>query len=321
MVFEQHQPSFHAIVDLLASAGIRVGELVKLDKADDKREFWPIIGTDSLAGFKAWFAWKDILAQSSGIIAVNGRAGVDFDEKSFMAENPEFEGKLRTIRIDAKFANVSASAARIEYASRPDGVGEYLKNALDEIEKSEKTKNIILHTPIFDVVKGEKAKTGLEPILVDAPDWIMIIAEKAGKFLVERQFRYGAARDIGEFPCGMVESGENPLDAAVRELEEETGIRISDKNKVLKLGSTNPNPAFMTNTMHYFYVNLDNAGFAQVDRRLDEHERIVFGWKDKNRFMFDLADDAHCDDGRQVPAMALAAVKLYENASNYPCGG
>ena len=294
---------------------------IKLDKADDKREFWPIIGTDSLAGFKAWFAWKDILAQSSGIIAVNGRAGVDFDEKSFMAENPEFEGKLRTIRIDAKFANVSASAARIEYASRPDGVGEYLKNALDEIEKSEKTKNIILHTPIFDVVKGEKAKTGLEPILVDAPDWIMIIAEKAGKFLVERQFRYGAARDIGEFPCGMVESGENPLDAAVRELEEETGIRISDKNKVLKLGSTNPNPAFMTNTMHYFYVNLDNAGFAQVDRRLDEHERIVFGWKDKNRFMFDLADDAHCDDGRQVPAMALAAVKLYENASNYPCGG
>jgi hypothetical protein len=89
----------------------------------------------------------------------------------------------------------------------------------------------------------------------------------------------------------------------------------------VKLGETNPNPAFMTNMMHYFYVNLDNVSYVHTNQKLDEYERIEFRWKAKTRFMFDLADNAHCADGRQIPAIALAAVKLYENASNYPCGG
>ena len=55
---------------------------------------------------------------------------------------------------------------------------------------------------------------------------------------------------------------------------------------------------------------------------LDEHEEIELYWKDKNRFMFDLADDAHACGKKQVPAIALAMVKLYENSFNYPsCGG
>ena len=45
-------------------------------------------------------------------------------------------------------------------------------------------------------------------------------------------------------------------------------------------------------------------------------------WKDRDRFMFDLADDAHACGKKQVPAIALAMVKLYENSFNYPsCGG
>ena len=41
----------------------------------------------------------------------------------------------------------------------------------------------------------------------------------------------------------MVEKGEDSLDAAVRELEEETGFKIVDKSKIVKLGQENPNPA------------------------------------------------------------------------------
>ena len=77
----------------------------------------------------------------------------------------------------------------------------------------------------------------------------------------------------------------------------------------------------MTNMMHYFYVNLDRAKYEIVDKKLDEHEQIELKWKDAERFMFDLADDAHACGKKQVPAIALAMVKLHENARNYPCSG
>lgn len=293
---------------------------IMLDKSTDSQEFWPIIGSDELLNFKNWFAWKDILKLSGGIVAVVGRSGSGFDEKKFLEENPEFDGKLKTIKIDEKFADMSASAIREKYKDKVPG--EYIDNMNAEIEKRETSPaEVLLHTPIFDVVKGEKTETGLEPVLVRAPDWVTVIAEKGGKFLTVEQFRYGAGRIVVEFPCGMVEPEEDPEAAARRELEEETGIRVTDEKRLVKLGETNPNPAFMTNTMHYFYVNLDNVSHVHTNQKLDEHERIEFRWKDKTRFMFDLADNAHCADGRQVPAIALAAVKLYENASNYPCGG
>ena len=293
---------------------------IMLDKATDSQEFWPIIGSDELLNFKNWFAWKDILKLSGGIVAVVGRSGSCFDEKKFLEENPEFDGKLKTIKIDEKFADTSASAIREKYKDKtPD---EYINDMNAEIRKNEAPHNeVLLHTPIFDVVKGEKTETGLEPVLVKAPDWVTVIVEENGKFLTVEQFRYGARRDIVEFTCGMVEPGEDPEAAARRELEEETGIRLPDGLRLVKLGETNPNPAFMTNTMHYFYINLNGVLYAQVGQKLDEHERLKFGWKDKRRFMFDLADDAHCSDGRQIPTIALAAVKLYENARNYPTGG
>ena len=293
---------------------------IMLDKATDSQEFWPIIGSDELLNFKNWFAWKDILKLSGGIVAVVGRSGSSFDEKKFLEENPEFDGKLKTIKIDEKFADTSASAIREKYKDKtPD---EYINDMNAEIRKNEELHSeVLLHTPIFDVVKGEKTETGLEPVLVKAPDWVTVIVEENGKFLTVEQFRYGARRDIVEFTCGMVEPGEDPEAAARRELEEETGIRLPDGLRLVKLGETNPNPAFMTNTMHYFYVNLNGVLYAQVGQKLDEHERLKFGWKDKHRFMFDLADDAHCSDGRQIPTIALAAVKLYENARNYPTGG
>ena len=293
---------------------------IMLDKATDSQEFWPIIGSDELLNFKNWFAWKDILKLSGGIVAVVGRSGSCFDEKKFLEENPEFDGKLKTIKIDEKFADTSASAIREKYKDKtPD---EYINDMNAEIRKNEEPHSeVLLHTPIFDVVKGERTETGLEPVLVKAPDWVTVIVEENGKFLTVEQFRYGARRDIVEFTCGMVEPGEDPEAAARRELEEETGIRLPDGLRLVKLGETNPNPAFMTNTMHYFYINLNGVLYAQVGQKLDELERLQFGWKDKHRFMFDLADDAHCSDGRQIPTIALAAVKLYENARNYPTGG
>lgn len=283
----------------------------------EKKEFYPIIGGDSLDNFKTWFAWKDILKQSAGLIAVE-RDNKPIDAKVFISENPEFDGKLKVMKIYDGFAEMSASAERESWRKYPPT--EYLAWALATIEANKaagrvdnRDKNLLLHTPIFNVIKGEKTKTGLEPVLVDAPDWVCIVVKRGDEFLIEKQFRYGSNCDIEEFPCGMVEKGESPHEAALRELEEETGIRV-ELRCLQYLGATNPNPAFMTNRMHYFYLNLDKCGCDQRERKLDPHEVIGLHWEDMKEFCERIMNLAK-HGSPKVPAILLSAFMMLVHAS------
>ncbi len=283
-----------------------------------EREFYPIIGGDSLDNFKTWFAWKDILKQSAGLIAVE-RDNKTIDVKKFISENPEFDGKLRVMKIYDGFAEMSASDMREMWRNQLPT--EYLDWALATVEANKaaekvaqkEKKNLLLHTPIFDVIKGEKTETGLEPVLVKAPDWVCIIVKRGDEFLIEKQFRYGSNHDIEEFPCGMVEKGETPHEAALRELEEETGIRVELKC-LQYLGATNPNPAFMTNRMHYFYLNLDKCGYEQRERKLDPHEVIGLHWEDMEEFSERIMNLAK-HQSPKVPAILLSAFTMLYCAS------
>ena len=281
-----------------------------------EKELYPIIGGDSLDNFKTWFAWKDILKQSAGLIAVE-RDHKPIDAKTFIYENPDFNGKLRVMKICDNFAEMSASNTR-EYWGKHLPT-EYLDWALATIEAnkaaekvSQKEKNLLLHTPIFDVIKGEKTETGLEPVLVKAPDWVTVIVKRGDEFLIEKQLRYGSNCDIEEFPCGMVEKGESPHEAALRELEEETGIRVELKY-LQYLGTTNPNPAFMTNRMHYFYLNLDKCGCEQRERKLDPHEVIGLHWEDMDEFSERIMNLAK-HQSPKVPAILLSAFMMLDYA-------
>ena len=54
------------------------------------------------------------------------------------------------------------------------------------------------------------------------PDWVLILARDAdGKWIMTRQYRHGTHSVALEFPAGIIDKGEAPLDAAHRELQEE----------------------------------------------------------------------------------------------------
>ena len=286
-------------------------------KCESEIEFYPIIGGDSLDNFKTWFAWKDILKQSAGLIAVE-RDNKTIDAKRFISENLEFDGKLKVMKIYDGFAEMSASDMREMWRNHLPT--EYLDWALATVEAnkaaervSNKEKNLLLHTPIFDVIRGEKTETGLEPVLVKAPDWVTIIVKKDDNVLVEKQLRYGSGCEIEEFPCGMVEKDETPHEAALRELREETGIKVGMKHLVY-LGATNPNPAFMTNRMHYFFIDLNYAEWEQTEQKLDEHERITFSWEDLEDFAERIMNLAK-NRSPKVPAILLSAFALLDEAN------
>lgn len=106
-------------------------------------------------------------------------------------------------------------------------------------------------------------------IVVRAPDWVNVLAvTPGGEFVLVRQFRFGVDAFSLEIPGGVMEAGEDPVAAGLRELREETGC--TGKNARL-LGSIHPNPAIQSNRCHIVLVE-DAVRTAELE--WDEHEEI-----------------------------------------------
>lgn len=106
-------------------------------------------------------------------------------------------------------------------------------------------------------------------VRLDSPDWINIIPiTAAGEVVLIRQYRHGVRDVTLEVPGGMVDPGEQPAQAALREMEEETGYA---SHSARLLGDVWPNPAIMNNRCHmYLATDVRRIG----DPRPDPSERI-----------------------------------------------
>jgi len=108
--------------------------------------------------------------------------------------------------------------------------------------------------------------------VIDAVDWVIVIpvleTPLGRKFVMVRQWRHGSQSLSLEFPGGVSEPGEEPKDAAAREMLEETGYKPGTMRKI---GEFSSNPAIMSNRTHFFLAeNLIDTG----KRKLDSDEYV-----------------------------------------------
>lgn len=139
-------------------------------------------------------------------------------------------------------------------------------------------------TPIYNLLK-RRCRLPSEDhegtfYVLDAPTWINVIAltEEDNVILVE-QYRYGTEEPTLEIPGGMVDQGETPLEAARRELLEETGYRAGSMES---LGRVSANPAIMSNYTHCF---LARKCIFEGAENPDTHERIKVHTVPNKRFL------------------------------------
>jgi len=90
--------------------------------------------------------------------------------------------------------------------------------------------------------------------LLEYNDEIIVFALTRNQDVVLiKQYRHGAQKTILELPGGSVDAGESPLEAAKRELMEETGYT---SDTFIEVGHGSPNPAIYTNKI-YFFLAMD----------------------------------------------------------------
>jgi 8-oxo-dGTP pyrophosphatase MutT (NUDIX family) len=141
--------------------------------------------------------------------------------------------------------------------------------------------------------------------VLDTRDWVMVIpvieSADGKKFVMVWQWRHGSKSLSLEFPGGVFEPGENPEEAALRELREETGYK---PEKMIKLGKVSPNPAIMSNTMH-FYLAVGLSGDGR--QSLDEDEYVDVALVDVNEVIKGIGKEPY------IHALIGTALALYQS--------
>ena len=124
--------------------------------------------------------------------------------------------------------------------------------------------------------------------IVEHPGAVAIVAvDDEGMVTLVRQLREAARKQLVELPAGTLEEGEEPLDSARRELEEETGLTGGTWRELAAFYTT---PGFCREHMHLFVAEGVQQGVATPE---DDEDLELVRWRvDEIASRLDEVEDA-----------------------------
>ena len=129
------------------------------------------------------------------------------------------------------------------------------------------------------------------------PDWVLILARTTeGKWVMTEQYRHGTGKIALEFPAGIIDKGETPEQAALRELQEECGytsageIRMDSgcsASRMTYLGAYPVNPDRHRGKFHVVFIDgVEKSGSTHFDST-EEIESLLLSDEELQKKMAD----------------------------------
>jgi len=150
---------------------------------------------------------------------------------------------------------------------------------------------IIFQGPIFDVRTDTIREDDVEyerDIVVHKGSAVIVPVFEDGTVALVRQYRHAAREYLLEVPAGSLEEGEDPLEGAIRELEEEIGVVAENVEKLCEFYVS---PGFVTEKMHLYLA----TGLTHVGQKLEADELIEIERYSLSELQTMIADGRICD--------------------------
>lgn len=173
----------------------------------------------------------------------------------------------------------------------------FIEKSMTPITKSSKR---VFEGRIFDIRVDEIREGDIEysrEIIAHKGSCVIVPVFDDGTVALVRQYRHAAGEYLLEIPAGTLNASEDPKLGAIRELEEEIGVKASS---VEKLTEFYVSPGFLTEKMHVYMA----TGLTDVGQKLEADELLTI----EHYSFVDL--DEMIKDGRILDAKTMIGITL-----------
>lgn len=158
---------------------------------------------------------------------------------------------------------------------------------------------------VFDIRVDEIREGDVEykrEIVVHKGSAVIIPVFEDGTVALVRQYRHAAGKYLLEICAGTLNAGENPREGAIRELEEEIGVRAAN---VEKLTEFYVSPGFLTEKMFVYLA----TELTETQQNLEVDELLTI---ERYSFpaLFEMIRNGEIEDAKSIAGLILAGSRL-----------